>query len=109
VASLARRRDAELLAHGGAFEAAWARELAALIEMKRAKTPEAEAVARSARAATARLAAKIEATAATTLDGLKVKARAILWRRNGEPLEIVDPDSPTREDAQVVTPTSQAP
>lgn len=109
VASPARRGDAELLAHGGAFEAAWARELAALIEMKRAKTPEAEALARSARAATARIATKIEATAATTLDGLKVKARAILWRRNGEPLEIVDPDIRTREDARVATPASQAP
>ena len=109
VASLARRRDAELLALGGAFEAAWARELAALIEMKRAKTPEAEALARSARAATARIAAKIEATVATTLDGLKVKARAILWRRNGEPLEVVDPCARTRDDAQVATSASQAP
>ena len=108
VASLARRRDAELLAHGGAFEAAWARELATLIEMKRAKTPEAEALARSARAATARIAAKIEATAATTLDGLKVKARAILWRRNGEPLEVVDPYMRAREDARTATPASQA-
>ena len=29
---------------------------------------------------------------AVSLDGLKVKARAILWRRNGEPLGRIGPD-----------------
>ncbi len=100
VTSLARRRDAELLEQGGAFEAAWAHELATLIEMKRLKTPEAEALARSARAATALIAARIETTCATTLDGLKVKARAILWRRNGEPLGTIAPGERTSDDAR---------
>jgi predicted ABC-class ATPase len=107
VTSLARRRDAELLELGGAFEAAWAHELAALIDMKRLKTPEAEALTRSARAATALIAAKIEAASATTLDGLKVKARAILWRRNGEPLETIDCGG-GGEDAQLAAPAARA-
>lgn len=87
VTSSARRTDAELLEQGKAFEAAWAHEVTTLIEMKRSRTPEAEAVAESARAAAARIAARIQTARATTLDGLKVKARAILWRRNGEPLQ----------------------
>ncbi|MGO9343989.1 MAG: hypothetical protein ACLP6E_15970, partial [Acidimicrobiales bacterium] len=51
------------------------------------KTPESEAIAKTARAATEAIVATIEATRAVTLAGLKVKARAILWRRHGEPLE----------------------
>jgi hypothetical protein len=109
VTSLARRRDAELLEQGADFEAAWAHEVATLIEMKRLKSPETEAFAKSARAATALIVARIERTSATTLDGLKVKARAILWRRNGEPLETVDPDDRTGEAAPVATPASSAP
>ena len=87
VTSSTRRTDAELLEQGKAFEAAWAREVTTLIELKRQRTPDAEAVAESARAAAAGIAARIQTARATTLDGLKVKARAILWRRNGEPLE----------------------
>ena len=87
VTSSARRTDAELLEQGKAFEAAWASEVTTLIELKRRRTPDAEAVAESARAAAAHIAARIQTARATTLDGLKVKARAILWRRNGEPLQ----------------------
>ena len=94
-----QRLDAELLEAGEAFEAAWIREVATLIAAKKLKTPEAEAAARSARASTARLAARIEGIGAMTLDGLKVKARAILWRRNGEPLGTVGPDFRMRNDA----------
>jgi hypothetical protein len=86
-ASTTRGLDRELIADGGIFEAAWARELEALIALKRLNTAEARAAAKSARAATARLVARIEIARAITLDGLKVKSRAILWRRNGEPLE----------------------
>ncbi|HYA73548.1 MAG TPA: hypothetical protein VEF36_10380, partial [Roseiarcus sp.] len=42
-----------------------------------------------------RVAARIEAARAITLDGLKVKARAILWRRNGEPLGTIGPSQRT--------------
>jgi hypothetical protein len=81
-----RGLDRELIADGEIFEAAWARELEALIALKRLNTAEARAAAKAARAATARLVARIEIARAITLDGLKVKSRAILWRRNGEPL-----------------------
>ena len=63
--------------------------------MKRLNTPEADAMARSARAATARVAGRIEAARAITLDGPQVKARAILWRRNGEPLWTIAPGERT--------------
>jgi hypothetical protein len=99
VTSPPERLDAKLLEEGEDFEAAWAYEVATLIALKRRATPEAHAVARAARAATARLAARIEAARAITLDGLKVKARAILWRRNGEPLGTIGPDAPSLEPA----------
>ena len=82
-----RHLDAKILREGEEFEAAWVREIATLITSKRLNTREAEANASLARAATARLAERIEESRAITLDGLKVKARVSLWRRNGEPLE----------------------
>ena len=87
-----RALDAALLEQGGAFERAWAKEIATLIALKRSDTPEARFAARRARAATERLAERIETARAVSLDGLKVKARAILWRRNGEPLGRIGPD-----------------
>lgn len=81
--------DAELIEDGAEFEAAWTREIDAMIALRRFNSAPAEDAARSARGETARLAAKIELSRAMTLEGLKVKARAILWRRNGEPLEKV--------------------
>ena len=87
-----RALDAALLERGRAFERAWAKEIATLIALKRNDTPEARFAARRARAATARLAERIETARAASLDGLKVKARAILWRRNGEPLGRIGPD-----------------
>jgi len=90
LAAPTRALDAALLAKGGAFEAAWAKEVAALIALKRSDTPEARSAARRARAATARLARRIETARAASLAGLQVKARATLWRRNGEPLGRAD-------------------
>jgi len=87
-----RALDAALLEQGGAFERAWAKEIATLIALKRSDTPEARFAARRARAATERLAERIETARAVSLDGLKVKARAILWRRNGEPLGRIGSD-----------------
>lgn len=87
-----RALDAALLEQGRAFERAWANEVATLIALKRNDTPEARFAARRARAASERLATRIELARAVSLDGLKVKARAILWRRNGEPLGRIGPD-----------------
>ena len=87
-----RALDAALLQRGDAFERAWAEEVAALIALKRSDTPQARFAACRARAATARLAERIESARAVSLAGLKVKARAILWRRNGEPLGRIGSD-----------------
>lgn len=87
------RLDFELLVDGAAFEAAWAEEVGSLIALKRLGTPQAEMAADAARAVTERLAARIEAARPSTLDGLKVKARAQLWRRNGELTLAVRPAS----------------
>jgi len=87
-----RALDAALLEQGRAFERAWAKEVGTLIALKRNDTAEARFAARRARATTARLAQRIESARAVSLDGLKVKARAILWRRNGEPLGRIGPD-----------------
>jgi hypothetical protein len=87
-----RALDAALLELGRAFERAWDKEIATMIALKRNDMPEARFAARRARAASARLAERIEMARAVSLDGLKVKARAILWRRNGEPLGRIGAD-----------------
>ena len=87
-----RALDAALLRYGVAFERAWVEEVAALIALKRSDTPQARFAARRARARTARLAERIETARAASLAGLKVKARALLWRRNGEPLGRIGAD-----------------
>ena len=79
--------DAALLEAGEALENAWRFEVAALMVTRRLNNPEVAAVAQKARAATEAVVTRIEATKALTLAGLAVKARASLWRRDGEPLE----------------------
>jgi hypothetical protein len=79
--------DAALLKDGEALESAWRFEVAALMVTRRLNTPDAEAVVQRARAATEAVVERIEATKAVSPAGLEVKARAILWRRDGEPLE----------------------
>jgi hypothetical protein len=86
IKSVPQHLDADLLRELHALDDTWSRELTALIEMKRDRTPEAVAAAEITRAATARVVTRIEAAKAMTFDGLKVKARAALWRRHGEPL-----------------------
>lgn len=86
IKSVPQHLDADLLGELHALDDNWSRELTALIEMKRERTPEAVAAAEITRAATARIVLRIEAAKAMTFDGLKVKARAALWRRHGEPL-----------------------
>jgi len=83
-----RSLDAALLKEGVAFERTWSKEVAALIALKRNDTIETRIVAQRSRAATARLADRIEMARAASLAGLKVKARVQLWRRNGEPLDL---------------------
>jgi hypothetical protein len=86
--------DAHLLADGEALEAAWQAELRAMIAARRGGA-QAVAAARAVRAECAAIVARIEATRALTLDGLKVKARAESWRRDGAPLtQAVAEDQP---------------
>lgn len=99
VTSPPQHLDARLLEDGEALEIAWGYEITTLIAKKRLKTPEAEAVANEARAAAALVVGRIEAASALTLDGLKVKARALLWTRNGEPLGADFPGGRNVEDA----------
>jgi hypothetical protein len=87
ISSAPQHPDAVLLREGAALDDAWRYEVATLIVQKRLNTPEADAIAEAARAATADIARRIEAAEAMTLDGLKVRARAMLWSRHGEPLE----------------------
>jgi hypothetical protein len=77
--------DAHLIADGEALEAAWQAELRAMIAARRGGA-EALAAARAGRADSEAIVRRIEAARALTLDGLKVKARAESWRRDGEPL-----------------------
>jgi len=77
--------DAHLIADGEALEAAWQAELRAMIAARRGGA-EALAAARAARGESEAIVGRIEAARALTLDGLKVKARAESWRRDGEPL-----------------------
>jgi hypothetical protein len=78
--------DAQLLADGDALEAAWQRELRAMIGARRGGA-QAAAMARAARAESEAIVLRIETTRALTLDGHKVKARAESWRRDGAPLK----------------------
>jgi hypothetical protein len=96
-ASPPQHLDARLIEDVEALEAAWQRELRALIFAKRHKTPEAVAAYAAARATCTGLARRIETARALTLDGLKAQARAALWRRDGEPLGPRTPDEPTNE------------
>jgi hypothetical protein len=83
-----RALDMVLLREGGEFERAWAKEIAALIAQKRSDNAETRMATGRARATTNRIAQRIETARATGLAGLKVKARVMLWRRNGEPFAI---------------------
>jgi hypothetical protein len=92
--------DARLLMDNEALETAWRYEVAALMVMKELNTPEAAAIANQARAATAAVVRRIETARATTPAGRQVKARAILWRRDGEPLEPDFQRDAARDDEQ---------
>ncbi|MBV8474508.1 MAG: hypothetical protein JO107_09900 [Hyphomicrobiales bacterium] len=91
--------DARLLEDGVALEAAWQAEVGAMIAFRRERTPQSQAALAAARAACGSLVTRIETSRALTLDGLKVQARAVLWRRDGEPLGPEIPDEAERNDA----------
>ena len=61
------------------FEEAWAAEKAAEHTLKAAQTPADEKPWDDAYAVTQKVVNEIEAMQATTLDGLRLKARAVQW------------------------------
>jgi hypothetical protein len=83
--------DAQLIEDGAALEAAWQGELRSMIAARRGGAQE-KAAARAVRAASEAIVRRIEGARALTLDGLKVKARAESWRRDGEPLGLGSDD-----------------
>jgi hypothetical protein len=85
--SAPQHADAALLFECEALDSAWRYEVATLLVQKRLNTPEADAIAEAARAASAQIARRIDAAKAITLDGLQAKARALLWSRHGEPMD----------------------
>jgi hypothetical protein len=93
--------DADILRVGEALENAWRYEIAAMMVMRKLNTPEVAAIAKASRAATEAIVKRIESYRALTRGGMKVKLRAILWRRDGEPLQdgVVDDDEAACDDA----------
>jgi hypothetical protein len=97
--------DAKLLKELAALDKAWTYEVAASFVANRLNTAEADEIATAARVASAVIARRIEVATALTLDGLKVKARAALWRRHGEPLEAESLDDRPSVDARIASST----
>ena len=93
-AGAALNPDEELIRLGAEFEAAWAAERAT-------KHPFYEEVFEAAYGRSASIAHRIMVIPAKTLDGLRVKARAVLWCRSGEPIADAsfsyDEDHPTTD------------
>jgi len=99
VSSVPQHLDARLLEDGAALETAWQAELATMVAFRRTPTLERRAAVKAARAAAEAIVARIETARALTLDGLRIQARAVLWRRDGEPLGPAIPDEQESEDA----------
>jgi hypothetical protein len=99
VTSVPQHLDARLVEDGQALEAAWQVEIKMLIADKRLKTEESRSAVRTARAGSERIVRRIETARAMTMEGLKVQARAVLWRRDGEPLGPEMPDDQASDDA----------
>jgi len=80
--------DLELLKARDALDNSWAIEIEKMVAMKRTGTSQACADYEAARNVTKRIVLRIEMLHAATTEGFKVKTRAALWRRNGEPLSV---------------------
>jgi hypothetical protein len=78
--------DAELIRLGHEMDTAVARQAEAWATVGREDTDEAESIAVAAQRHVGTIVDQIEALPATTLDGLKVKRRAIAWCWCDEPV-----------------------
>lgn len=70
-----------------------------MIDFRRSPNPATRTAVSETRAAAGVIVARIETARALTLDGLKVQARAVLWRRDGEPLGPTIPDEQEADEA----------
>jgi hypothetical protein len=82
--------DWAILALGKEFEAAWARETALWTTCTGEESEDDESGVRRSYRATQALVERIRAMPARTLDGVRVKARTILWCRGSDTEEICD-------------------
>ena len=80
--------DAELLRLGRELDAAWAHERATYARMKGSYSKEADRITQAAMLATGEIVDRIEELPATTLDGFKVKARAVSWCYDGGEVDL---------------------
>lgn len=81
--------DAALVALGEQLEAAWAATTAADEKYRDDLSPEAEAITEASYEAAAAIVHQIETVPASTIDGLRVKARAIQWCYDIDPVDLV--------------------
>src|SRR4051812_43900775 len=79
--------DAALLLLAGELEAVWRAEKAVFAGLRGDETDEAEAARYRAIDAASEVAERIGALPATSLDGLRIKARAASWARDGYPYD----------------------
>ena len=90
--------DAALLALGGRLEKLWIAEQAAFARTEADDSDEAGDLAEAACGASSVIVSQIEAASATTLAGLRVKARAFSWCRSDVAVTVEDlfgPDATT--------------
>jgi len=80
--------DAALLALGEQLEAAWAATTAAYEKYRDDPSLEAGVITDVADKAAAAIVHQIEAVPASTIDGLRVKARAVQWCYDADPVDL---------------------
>jgi hypothetical protein len=95
--------DAELIALEKELDEAWANERAVYAETKNDNSEEADARCADAFEGTSDIVEKIDALPATTMDGLRVKAKCVEWCCAGDPKGITFGDTTdVRIAAQIV-------
>ena len=80
--------DAALVALGEELEAAWAATTAAYEKYRDDPSLEAGVITDVADKAAAAIVHQIEAVPASTIDGLRVKARAVQWCYDADPVDL---------------------
>jgi len=95
LASAPASADAALIALGEELETAWAAEIAAYAQYRGDFSLEHEAITDAAYEATKAVILRIEAVPASTMEGLRVKARAVQWCYDADPVDLAVDQSTT--------------